>query len=119
MEYAGASSGSTQQYGTVVSVAFYVSTDGGRTFTAVGVDSSAAAGFSMDYVLPSAGELQFYTVATDDDGLAEVSPVYADVTVAVEADQTPPSTPVPAAGWPALLVTMVLLFCLYKRKVLS
>ena len=85
--------GSMQLVGNVVSVEFFVSLDGGLTFISAGIDSDASNGFSTDYTPTSAGNLQFYTVATDDDGLVEYSPIFADTSILVEESSV--SGPIP------------------------
>jgi hypothetical protein len=56
----------------------------------------------------SAGEIQFYTVATDNDGLTETSPVYADLTATISEGPTPAAVPA-LDGLVLLVLVMVLL----------
>lgn len=70
--------GGTQQFGTVTSVEFFVSTDNGLNFVSIGVDSDGSDGFSVQYTPPVSGDLAFYSIATDNDGLVEMFPIVPD-----------------------------------------
>ncbi len=83
--------GSSQQLvGTVSTVSFYYQLDGGPAVL-IGTDSDGSDGFSVDFVPSAAGNYQFYSVATDDDGNVESAPTYADASAAVAP--APPGDP--------------------------
>ena len=71
-----------QLVGTVQSVAFFYILDGGAPVL-IGTDSDGSNGWSFDFVPTNAGEYQFYSVATDDDGNTEIAPVYSDDSITV------------------------------------
>ena len=78
-----AAGGGMQLLGSVTQVEFFVSTDGGQTFTSIGIDSTPGDGFTIDYTPPADGEYQFYSIATDNDSLVESAPLLADDTTTV------------------------------------
>ena len=105
VQYLGGGSSGTQLFGTVTQVEFFASTDGGQTFSSLGVDNDGADGFSISYTPTTAGDVQFYTVATDNDGLVEPSPVYADLRTSISGAPVQ----VPTMPWPLLVVLLLAL----------
>ena len=108
--YTGNGSGGMQLLGNVTQVEFFVSTDGGVTFTSIGVDSTPGDGFTIDFTPTVAGEYEFYSIATDNDGLVEVSPVFSDATSVIEpAVATPTTVNVPSLPWLVQLILLMLI----------
>lgn len=106
---AGGGSSGSQLFGTVTQVEFFVSTDGGATFTSIGVDSTAGDGFTIDYTPTVTGDYEFYSVATDDDGLVEIPPVLADAISIIQQAATPSEVQVPMPWYMQLLLLVAIL----------
>ncbi len=112
----GIGSGSnTQLTGTVTQIEFFYVLNGGSPVS-IGVDANDVDGWSVDFIPANAGEYEFYSVATDDDGNVEWSPVYADQSLTVSESQLEVQVPaLPYAGVLLLLAGLTLTTASRKR----
>ncbi len=111
----GSGSSGSQLFGSVTRVEFFVSTDGGETFTSIGIDNTAGDGFTIDYTPIVAGDYQFYSVATDDDGLVEMPPVLADAVSVIQQTTTPAEVQVPSMPWYIQLLLLASLIYIARK----
>ena len=95
--------GTTQNEGTVTQVEFFYSTDGGLTFQSAGVDTDGTDGWSVQFTPAVDGDYQFYSIATDAEGIAEPAPIIADQQSYVEDDEPYADEEIPLPLWANLL----------------
>jgi hypothetical protein len=91
--------------GVVAQVEFFYSTDGGQTFQSAGIDTNGADGWSVEFTPPTEGSYEFYSLATDSDGMTEPAPVISDLQASVDAP-APTSRQVPLPLWAYLLMML-------------
>lgn len=102
---AAPASGGSPVMGAVTQVAFYYSTDGGAPVL-IGVDSTPGDGWSVDFTAPSEGNYEFYSQATDGDGIIEPAPIRADAQSVFTA--SPSTLQIPLPPWALLILASAL-----------
>lgn len=78
--------------GAVTQVEFFAVIDG--VVTSLGVDMDDSDGWGVDFIPTVAGNYQFYSVATDNDGNVEWAPIYSDAVVDLSESQNAVNVPI-------------------------